>query len=226
MKTPALPANEAERLEALARYEILDTPPEQAFDDLTMLASHILDVPIAVVSLVDEARQWFKSSVGIDVKETPREHAFCAHAILGKEVMVVRDALRDERFHDNPLVTSSPGFRFYAGAPLLTEDGYALGTLCLADRKPRELTPEQLELLRALARQVVSRLEERRKINELLQLMSKLDQAQNELDRFFDLSLDMMCVADFDYHFTRVNPAFTRTLGFSADEMLRKPYLE
>ncbi len=226
MKTPAIPANEAGRLEALARYKILDTPPEQAFDDLTMLASHLLDVPIAVVSLVDEARQWFKSAVGIDVRETPREHAFCGHAILGKEVMVVGDALRDERFHDNPLVTSEPGFRFYAGAPLLTEDGFALGTLCLADRKPRRLSLEQIELLRALARQVVSRLEERRKVTELVRLISERDLAQVELDHFFDLSLDMLCVADFDYHFTRVNPAWTRTLGYAAEEMLRKPYLE
>ncbi len=184
MKTPALPANEAERLQALARYEVLDTPPEQAFDDLTMLASHILDVPIAVVSLVDEARQWFKSSVGIDVKETPREHAFCAHAILGNEVMVVGDALRDERFHDNPLVTSPPGFRFYAGAPLLTEDGFALGTLCLVDRKPRMLTPDQLELLRALARLVVSRLEERRKVAKLVRLMSEREEAEEALRRY------------------------------------------
>ncbi len=226
MKAPAIPANEAGRLEALARYKILDTPPEQAFDDLTMLASHLLDVPIAVVSLVDEARQWFKSAVGIDVRETPREHAFCGHAILGKEVMVVGDALRDERFCDNPLVTSEPGFRFYAGAPLLTEDGFALGTLCLADRKPRRLSLEQIELLRALARQVVGRLEERRKVTELVRLISERDLAQVELDHFFDLSLDMLCVADFDYHFTRVNPAWTRTLGYAAEEMLRKPYLE
>ncbi len=226
MKTPALPANEAERLEALARYQILDTPPEQAFDDLTKLASHILDVPIAVVSLVDEARQWFKSSVGIDVRETPREYAFCAHAILGKDVMVVEDALRDERFHDNPLVTTPPGFRFYAGAPLLTEDGFALGTLCLLDREPRVLTSDELELLRALARQVVSRLEERRKVAALVSTMRERDQAQHELDRFFDLSLEMMCVADFDHNFTRVNPACTRTLGYSRDELLQRPYLE
>jgi PAS domain S-box-containing protein len=226
MKSPATPVNEAERLEALARYEILDTPPEQAFDDLTMLASHILDVPIAVVSLVDEARQWFKSKVGIDVKETPRELAFCAHAILGKDVLVVRDALRDERFRDNPLVTSHPGIRFYAGAPLLTDDGFALGTLCLADHEPRELVPAQLELLRALARQVVSRLEERRKVVALVRAMSERDRAQEELDRFFDLSIEMMCVADFDYHFTRVNPACTRTLGYAAEELLQKPYLD
>jgi len=226
MKTPALPANEAERLEALARYQILDTPPEQAFDDLTKLASHILDVPIAVVSLVDEARQWFKSSVGIDVRETPREYAFCAHAILGKDVMVVEDALRDERFHDNPLVTTPPGFRFYAGAPLLTEDGFALGTLCLLDREPRVLTSDELELLRALARQVVSRLEERRKVAALVSTMSERDRAQHDLDRFFDLSLEMMCVADFDHNFTRVNPACTHTLGYSRDELLQRSYLE
>jgi len=200
MKTPALPENEAERLEALARYEILDTPPEQAFDDLTMLASHTLDVPIAVVSLVDEARQWFKSSVGIDVRETPREYAFCAHAILGKDVMVVGDALRDERFQDNPLVTTYPGLRFYAGAPLLTEDGFALGTLCLVDRKPRELTSDELELLRALARQVVSRLEERRKVAALVRTMSERDQAQEELDRFFDLDTQVENIPVNDPH--------------------------
>ncbi|MGH9336109.1 MAG: histidine kinase dimerization/phospho-acceptor domain-containing protein, partial [Vicinamibacteria bacterium] len=223
---PPIPANEAARLEALAAYAILDTPPEQALDDLTRVAAHILDVPMAVVSLVDEARQWFKSTVGLDVRETPREYAFCAHAILGNDVMIVRDALRDERFADNPLVTSYPQIRFYAGAPLLTEDGYALGTLCLADRIPRELSPEQVELLRALARQVVSRLEERRKVAALTRAVVERDLAQEELDRFFDVSIDMLCLADFGYHFTRVNPAFTSTLGYAAEEMLRMPYLD
>jgi PAS domain S-box-containing protein len=226
MKIPAIPANERERLEALARYQILDTPPEQAFDDLTRLASHVLDVPIAVVSLVDQARQWFKSKVGIDVAETSREYAFCAHAILGKDVMVVEDTSKDERFRDNPLVTSYPGIRFYAGAPLLTEDGFALGTLCLADRIPRELSAEKTDLLRALARQVVSRLEERRKVAEIVRAVGERDHAREELDRFFDLSIEMMCVADFDYNFTRVNPAWTRTLGYSREELLQQPYLE
>jgi PAS domain S-box-containing protein len=226
MKTAPLPANEAERLEALARYQVLDTPPEQAFDDLTRLASHVLDMPVALVSLVDEARQWFKSKVGTEVTETPREHAFCAHAILGTDVMVVGDALRDDRFHDNPLVVGESGFRFYAGAPLLTADGFALGTLCLADRRPRELSGEQIEILRSLARQVVGRLEERRKVRDVVRAMQERDQAQEELDRFFDLSIDMLCVADFDYHFTRINPAWTRTLGYTREEILRKPYVE
>jgi PAS domain S-box-containing protein len=229
MKSAPLHPKEAERLEALARYQILDTPPEQTFDDLTMLASHILDVPIVVVSLVDEARQWFKSKVGIDVQETPREIAFCAHTILDDDVMIVADALKDERFHDNPLVSGPLGLRFYAGAPLRTADGFALGTFCLGDRKPRELGPEQVEMLQALARQVVSRLEERRKVTELVETLFERDRAQMErmeLDQFFDLSLEMMCVADFDYRFTRVNPACSRTLGYSRDELLQKPYLE
>jgi PAS domain S-box-containing protein len=225
MKAP-LPADEPERLQALESYRILDTPPEQSFDDLTLLASHIANVPVALVTLVDEARQWFKSAVGTPVRETPREHAFCAWAILGKDVMIVPDALEDERFATNPLVRSEPGIRFYAGAPLLTEDGHALGTLCLADRRPRTLTSEQVELLRALARQAVSRLEERKKLTALTRAMTERDLAQEELDRFFDLSGDMLCVADFDYHFTRVNPAWERTLGYSREELLQRPYLE
>jgi PAS domain S-box-containing protein len=225
MKAP-LPANEAERLGALESYHILDTPREQSFDDLTLLASHIADVPVALVTLIDEARQWFKSAVGTAVLETPREYAFCAWAILGKDVMIVPDALEDERFATNPLVLSEPFIRFYAGAPLLTEDGHALGTLCLADRRPRTLTAEQIELLRALARQVVSRLEERKKLTALTRAMTERDLAREELDRFFDLSVDMLCVADFDHHFTRLNPAWERTLGHTREELLQKPYLD
>ncbi len=225
MKAP-VPPNESARLEALARYEILDTAPEQAFDDLTLLAAHLADVPIAVVSLVDEARQWFKSKVGIESSETPREYAFCAHAILGTGVMIVPNTLDDDRFRNNPLVTSGPSIRFYAGAPLVTEDGFVLGTLCLADRRPRELTVEQIDLLEALARQVVRRLEERRKLAALARAMAELDIAREELDRFFDLSIDMLCVADFEYHFTRLNPSWERITGYSRAELLQKPYLD
>jgi PAS domain S-box-containing protein len=224
--TAPIPANEKERIEALESYQILDTPPEQAFDDLTLLAAHITGVPVALVSIVDEARQWFKSAVGTDVKETPREHAFCAHAILGDDVLVVPDTHLDERFRDNALVTSSPFIRFYAGAPLVTEDGHALGTLCLIDRRPRELSEEQLDLLRALARQVVSRLEERRKVKALTRAMVERDQAKEGLERFFEISIDLLCVADFDYHFTQVNPAWERTLGYKREDLLRKPYLD
>ena len=161
MKAP-LPANEAERLAALHAYSIVDTSPEQAYDDVTRLASQLCGTPIALLTLLDEDRQWFKSRVGLDVPETPRDLAFCAHAILHEGVMVVPDATRDARFADNPFVAEEPRIRFYAGAPVVTPDGYPLGTLCVLDSVPRELSPEQRSGLEALSRQVMVQLELRR----------------------------------------------------------------
>jgi PAS domain S-box-containing protein len=159
-----LPANEPERLDALRRYGVLDTPPEHAFDDLALLASQICGTPVALVSLVDSERQWFKARVNFEKAETPRDVAFCAHAVLGKDLFVVPDASADRRFAGNPLVTGRDGIRFYAGAPLVTSDGFPIGTLCVMDRKPRRLTPDQTDALKALSRQVVDQLELRRRL--------------------------------------------------------------
>jgi EAL domain-containing protein (putative c-di-GMP-specific phosphodiesterase class I) len=174
----AFPANEEGRLAALRQLKILDTPPEEAFDALTRLAAQICDVPIAVMSLVDEDRQWFKSIVGLDAKETSREIAFCAHAILGNETMVVENALADDRFATNPLVVEDPSIRFYAGAPLQTSDGYNLGTLCVIDRRTRHLEPNQLLLLRAIADHVVAYLELRSLNNTLLEVLEAKSHAE------------------------------------------------
>jgi len=181
----AHPENELERLVALHSYDILDTEPEQGFDDLTLIASHIADVPIALVSLVDEHRQWFKSKQGLSAPETPRKFAFCAHAILQSDsVMVIPDATKDSRFCDNPLVIGEPGVVFYAGAPLLAPNGTVLGTLCVIDHKPRALHQRQIEALSALARQVVTQLEFRRRCSELNSLSQRLERSNRELEDF------------------------------------------
>jgi GAF domain-containing protein len=164
---PPTPPNEEERLRALQRTGLLDTPNEAFFDDVARLAAHSCGTPIALVTLVDGTRQWFKARVGMELQETPRDVAFCAHAILQDDIFEVEDALADERFRDNPLVTHSPRIRFYAGAPLITSDGHALGTVCAIDDRPRQLTEGQREALLALGRLVVGELHRRQKERSL-----------------------------------------------------------
>ncbi|MFT3712847.1 MAG: diguanylate cyclase [Archangium sp.] len=162
MRSPPTPLDEPERLEALRSYEVLDTPAEAEFDRLTRLVSNVLGVPIALVSLIDEKRQWFKSKVGLPAAETPRDISFCGHAVAAQKTLVVPDAREDVRFADNPLVTGDPHIRFYAGAPLINGAGRALGTLCAIDRKPRTLSAEQTQILTDLAAIVVEQLESRK----------------------------------------------------------------
>ncbi len=166
---------EAARLEALKDYRILDTDAEQSYDDITFLAAQLCDVPIALISLVDADRQWFKSKVGLDVSETSRDVSFCAHAILGDHTLVVKDAREDERFRDNALVCSEPNIVFYAGVPLCTPSGARLGSLCVIDQRPRELSSLQLRSLETLAHQVVLQLELKRSSDQLAAALQRLD---------------------------------------------------
>ena len=181
MTTP-IPQNEKKRLKVLWQYEVLDTVPEEVFDDLTELAARICEAPIALISLVDEKRQWFKSKVGVTVSETSRDFSFCSYAITQSDLFIVPDATRDKRFANNPLVISDPKIRFYAGAPLITPDGHALGTLCVIDKVPRELRPEQKEALRILAHHVVSQLELRRRSCELVDVRGENTRYKGELE--------------------------------------------
>jgi two-component system, sensor histidine kinase and response regulator len=247
MKAP-LPENEAERLAALRSFAILDTPPEPEYDELSALAATICQTPIALISLVDENRQWFKSGIGWAPGEMVRNVAFCAHAILHPDLLLVPDALADERFVTNPLVTSLPHIRFYAGVPLVTAEGHALGTICVLDHKPRELTAEQIRSLRALSHQVVAQLRLRKQLVEQAQINAELARANEALqaevgqrrraeqavrqsenalreqrNQLFDL-LDhvpvMVFGVDGESRYCLWNRECERVLGYSRDEVL------
>jgi PAS domain S-box-containing protein len=219
-----LPENESERLKKLHQYNILDTLPEKAYDDITKLAAYICGTSIALISLVDSNRQWFKSSIGIDAKETPRDLAFCAHAILGDDVFLVSNALEDIRFFDNPLVVGGPMIRFYAGTPLISQEGYALGTLCVIDQKVHNLNESQKEALKALGNNVLTLLELQLKISQEKETTYQIKSQKEQLDNFFELSLDLLSISDHEGVFTKVNTSFERILGYSKQEMIGRSY--
>ena len=183
MRAAPIPENEAARLETLRQYQVLDTDSEETFDDLTRLASYVCDTPAALISLIDAKRQWFKARVGVQAHETPRDISFCAHAILQNSCFIVEDALADDRFADNPLVTGEPFIRFYAGMPLISPEGFAIGTLCVADRRPHTLNNEQLGALEMLSNQVMSQLELRREVRFCRTALERHKKAQAKSKR-------------------------------------------
>ncbi|NCD70134.1 ATP-binding protein [Mucilaginibacter agri] len=238
--TPSSP-NEQERLAALQSYQILDTEAEKDYDDLTTLASAICQVPIALISFVDDERQWFKSHHGLAASETPVEQSFCAHAIASThDIMIVEDAHKDDRFKDNPLVTGEPNITFYAGIPLVNEDGYSLGTLCVIDPKPKILSTQQLNALRIVAKQVMDKLELRRKLQTLEGANHSLKSSQQQITqlnthlKFNDARtrsliqqapVAIIVFRGEDLFIEAVNPPMLTLLGKQGD-ILNKPLLE
>jgi diguanylate cyclase (GGDEF)-like protein/PAS domain S-box-containing protein len=229
-----LPENEQQRLQALYSEHILDTGPEQPYDDLVKQASFICNTPISTISLIDPTRQWFKAKVGVEGRETPREQAFCAHTILEpEEVLIVEDATKDARFADNPLVTGEMNIRFYAGVPLVTQDGHALGSLCVIDTVPRKLTDRQLEALKVCRNQVLREMELRRKTAALTHSLGLLEESQQKLhaseQRYRELvnrSLGLLCVHDMTGKILLANPAAHDALGLGPEELRGKNLVE
>jgi len=226
MQRPAIPANEVERLAALHALRILDTPPEERYDRITRLAQKLLDVPVALISLVDQDRQWFKSRQGCAGTESGRDTSFCGHAILGDGPFVVPDASLDDRFHDNPSVTGAESVRFYAGYPLSAVDGSHIGTLCVIDSKAREIDEERLQILGDLAALVEDELtlveigELHREAEARKQVEGQLTEAQNRLQVIFDGVAAGIALLDSRRRVIESNAAFSTMLRYSAEDLL------
>jgi len=218
MKIAPQPNDEQARLATLKKYDILDTEPDAALDAMVQLASYICQTPFAAISLIDENRQWFKAATGLDATETPRDIAFCAHAILQDETMIVPDALLDERFFDNPLVTSYPDIRFYAGVPLPTAQGQHLGTLCVIDRVPRELSSAQLNAIDILAKNIMAHLDLRFSHKQAREHINDLQISS----MIFDSASEAILVTDANNAIVSANPAFTAMTGYTFNEVVGK----
>ena len=220
------PSDEPDRLAALRRYAVLDTPAEADFDDLTMLASSICETPISLISLLDGGRQWFKSRVGLDVTETARTISFCGHAIVDQALFEVPNASDDPRFFDNPLVLGDPNIRFYAGAPLTTSDGYRLGTLCVIDRIPRNLSEHQRVALEALSRQVVRQLESRAMASALCQQSLDMAFSEKRLRTITDNLPVAISYVDQQERYRFVNATMHAWTNTRSDEVIGRTLLE
>ncbi|MGH8855528.1 MAG: PAS domain S-box protein, partial [Telluria sp.] len=228
MPAAPLPPDELERMQLLEDLRLLDTPPEPVFDRVTRLASRLLDVPMALFSLVDADRQWFKSRIGLAVEQTPREYAFCAHAIGMNTPLVVNDALQDGRFRDNPLVNGPPNIRFYAGVPIRTTAGLAIGTLCALDTRPRNLDPGDLEVLEDLAAILTKEVQYRERLTLAReQLQHSSDALGATVARFrtiFEIASVGIALVAPDGGWISVNQAVCGILGYSEEELLDKTF--
>ncbi len=218
--------DEASRVSMLAECGIMDTPPEQAFDDIVRLASQIFETPMALVSLVDGYRQWFKASVGLTVGETPRELSLCAHTIMGSDALVVPDASMDARFAKNPMVVGPPNIRFYAGVPLQLEGGVRVGALCVCDYRPRTLTASQVGMLKVLANQVAVQLELRRKLRQRQQTDALIRDHEAKYRHVVESQSELVCRYDRDLRLTFVNDAYARYFGRSKASLVGLCFLE
>ncbi len=200
MKTESnqIPYTDSERIAALKEYKIMDSSPEEEFDNITKLASYICQAPISLITLLDEERQWFKSKIGVAISETPREHAFCNHTIQQNDLMIIEDAQKDERFKDNPLVLEDPNIRFYAGMSLTSPKGYNLGSLCVIDRVPRKLDEQQIFALRTLARQVINQMELRKQNFELIKVLDEVYEQNQNLKNLNDFNRKLQSIVSHD----------------------------
>ena len=215
MRKPSPPGNEVQRLEALKRYHILDTENDADFDRLTQLASLICEVPISLITLIDEHRQWFKSKTGIHISELPRNLSICQYVIQEQAAIVVEDSAVDERFRNDPVVTNNPGLRFYAGYPLVDPNGFALGTLCVLDQKPKKINQSQNKALQLIAAEAMSLIVAKRQKEEL-----------ENFEKLFENSSDLICVAGTDGFLKKINPAFENLLGWDRKFLLDSLFID
>ncbi|RYZ91468.1 MAG: response regulator [Proteobacteria bacterium] len=214
------------RVEAVEAFHILDTLPEQVYNDLAFLAAELCKVPVALLGLIDRQRQWFKAKIGSELSEIPRDLSFCSHTIAGTSSHIIPDLLQDSRFFDHPLVTGGPCARFYAGVPLITEEGYGVGAICVLDTVPRVMEPKQVQALETIARQIMTHFNARNLLETERRLSNQLSKSKKQLDDFFDLANDFLGICRSDGTFIKISNTFLAVLGYSEEEFLSASFFD
>jgi PAS domain S-box-containing protein len=222
MTIAPIPSNEEERLRSLLNLGLLDTPAEDRFDRITNLAATIFNLPISTLTLIDAEREWFKSVCGLDQKQGERAISFCGHALLSDKIFIIEDTTLDERFKDNPMVMGEPYIRFYAGVPIYSADHQRVGVFCVKGLQPRKFSEQDKSILISLGKWAQLEINSQ----NLSLAIQKQHQLFKELELFFDLSQDLMCVANAEGFFEKINPAFLRLLGFQKSDLLGQPFAD